>query len=90
MRLRGTTDEPATVRVRSNANSLAQGTLRRGNAFAGRVTTTPGVNSIIIEAKDRSPGANTRISNHTISVTGTSRTPTHDLKGNTTSTPNRA
>jgi len=85
MRVRGTTNEPATVRVRSNANPLAPATLQSGNAFAGWVTTTPGANSITVEAKDRSPGANTRTSNYTISVTGTSRTPTYDLNGNTTS-----
>ncbi len=84
MRVRGTTDEPATVRVKSNANTFTPATLKGGNQFAGWVTVVPGANSITVEAKDRSPNANTRTSSYTINVTGTARTPAYDLNGNTT------
>jgi RHS repeat-associated protein len=84
MRLRGTTNEPATVRVKSNANPFTPAATTAGNEFSGWVTATPGSNSVTIEAKDTSPNANTRTSSYTISVTGTSRIPTYDLNGNTT------
>ena len=85
MRVRGTTNEPATVRVRSNANTFTSATTDGANAFSGWVTTTPGANSITIEAKDFSPNNNPpRINSYTVNVTGTSRTPAYDLNGNTT------
>lgn len=69
--------------MKSNANAFTPATLQGGNQFAGWVTTTPGANSITIEAKDRSPNANTRTNSYTVNVTGSSRTPTYDPNGNT-------
>ena len=84
MRVRGTTNEPATVRVKSNANSFTPATTDSGNQFTGWVTTTPGANSVTIEATDTSPNANPRTNQYTINVIGTSRTPAYDANGNTT------
>ena len=84
LRVRGTTNEPATVKVRSNANPYSPATTDSGNQFTGWVTTVPGANSVTIEAKDTSPNANPRTNSYTINVTGTSRTPAYDLNGNTT------
>jgi RHS repeat-associated protein len=84
MRVRGTTNETAIVRVKSNANAFTNATTDSGNQFSGWVTTTHGANSVTIEAKDTSPNANTRINSYSVNVSGTSRTPTYDLNGNTT------
>lgn len=84
MRVRGTTNEPATVRVKSNANAFTNATTDGANAFTGWVTTTPGANSVTIEAKDTSPNANPRTSIFTVNVTGISRTPAYGANGNTT------
>lgn len=84
MRVRGTTSESATVKVRSNANPFTNATTTAGNEFSGWVETVPGSNSITIEAKDTSPNANPRTNSYTVNVTGTSRAPAYDLNGNTT------
>jgi RHS repeat-associated protein len=85
MRIRGTTDEPATVKVRSNTNPFTTATTTAGNEFSGWVPVTRWANSITVEAKDTSPNATSRTNRYTVDVTGTARTPTYDLNGNTTS-----
>jgi RHS repeat-associated protein len=84
MRVRGTTDEPAIVKVRSNNNPFTPATTTAANEFSGWVTTVPGANSVTIEAKNYSPTAPPTTNSYTVNITGSSRTPGYDLNGNTT------
>ena len=85
MRVRGTTDEPATVRVKSNANPFTNAATDDTGEFSAWVQAAPGANTFTIEAKDFSPNANTRTNSWSIDITGQSRVPTYDDNGNTTS-----
>ncbi|MFD2258139.1 hypothetical protein ACFSSA_15770, partial [Luteolibacter algae] len=84
MRVRGETDEPANVKVRSNANPFIPATTDADDGFSAWVETDPGNNTITIEATDTSPNANPQTSTYSVDVTGTSRTPVYDANGNLT------
>ena len=84
LRVRGVTDESANVKVKSNNNPFTDAQANIEKEFAAWVPTTPGQNTITIEAKDDSPNANTKTQSYTVNITGQSRTPTYDLNGNTT------
>ena len=84
MRVRGTTNEGASVRVKSNGNPFTNAQTDKDKAFSGWVETVPGPNTLTIEATDDSPNANKKTSSYTINVTGQSRVPSYDLNGNMT------
>jgi RHS repeat-associated protein len=82
--VRGETSEPASVKLRSNANHFTPAATTAANEFSGWVEAQAGSNTIIVEARDTSPNGNIRTSSYTLNVTGSSRTPAYDLNGNTT------
>jgi YD repeat-containing protein len=84
MRVRGTTNEGASVKVKSNANPFTNAATTSANEFSAWVQAAPGQNTITIEAKDDSPNANTKTQSYTVNITGQSRTPSFDLNGNMT------
>ncbi len=90
MRVRGTTNETSSVRVRSNANPFTEAITDSGNQFTAWVETTPGQNSITIEAKDTSPNSNTRTNSYNVNIAGPPSLSIRnsDLNGNSTSNSN--
>jgi RHS repeat-associated protein len=84
MRVRGTTNEGASVKVKSNANPFTNAATTSANEFSAWVQATPGANTLTVEAKDNSPNANTRTQSWSVNITGQSRVPTYDLNGNMT------
>jgi len=84
MRVRGVTNESASVKVKSNNNPFTNAQTNIDKEFTAWVPTTPGQNTITIEAKDDSPNANTKTQSYTVNITGQNRTPSYDLNGNTT------
>jgi RHS repeat-associated protein len=84
MRVRGTTNEGASVRVKSNANPFTNAQTNIDKEFSAWVQAAPGANTVTVEAKDDSPNANTRTQSWSVNITGQSRGPSYDLNGNTT------
>jgi RHS repeat-associated protein len=84
MRVRGTTNEGASVKVKSNANPFTNAATTSADEFSAWVQATPGANTVTVEAKDNSPNANTRTQSWSVNITGQSRVPTYDLNGNMT------
>ncbi len=84
MRVRGTTNEGASVKVKSNANPFTNAATTSADGFSAWVQAAPGANTVTVEAKDDSPNANTRTQSWSVNVTGQSRVPGYDLNGNMT------
>ncbi len=82
MRVRGTTNEGASVNVKSNANPFTNAATTSVNEFSAWVQAAPGANTVTVEAKDDSPNANTRTQSWSVNITGQSRAPTYDANGN--------
>jgi RHS repeat-associated protein len=84
MRVRGTTDEGASVRVKSNSNPFTNAATTSANEFSAWVRSSPGANSVTIEATDyASPTPRTTSKSWSVNITGQSRVPSYDLNGNT-------
>ena len=84
MRVRGTTNEGASVKVKSNANPFTNAATTSADEFSAWVQAAPGANTVTVEAKDDSPNANTRTQSWSVNITGQSRVPSYDLNGNMT------
>lgn len=82
MRVRGTTDEPAKVRVKSNANAFIPAATSGTGGFSAWVQAVAGNNTLTIEAEDFSPQANRRTATYRVQVNGSNRVPGYDLNGN--------
>ena len=82
MRVRGTTDEPAKVRVKSNANAFIPAAISGTGGFSAWVQAVAGNNTLTIEAEDFSPQANRRTATYRVQVNGSNRVPGYDLNGN--------
>ena len=84
MRVRGTTDEGASVRVKSNANPFTNAATTSANEFSAWVRASPGANSVTIEATDyTNPTPYTTSKGWSVNIIGQSRVPSYDLNGNT-------
>jgi RHS repeat-associated protein len=82
MRVGGTTDEPAKVRVKSNANAFIPAATSGTGGFSAWVQAVAGNNTLTIEAEDFSPQANRRTGTYRVQVNGTNRVPGYDFNGN--------
>lgn len=84
MRVRGQTNEPANVTVKSNLNPPVAAATDSANNFSAWVEVESGLNTIAIKATDVSPNANPKTNQYEVTVTGNSRTTSYDLNGNMT------
>jgi RHS repeat-associated protein len=75
LRFKGTLNEPATVTVQSKPAQVSA-----DNKFEGSAQVTSGTNTVVVAATD--PSGNLRTNTYQVSVSGTSKTFTHDSNGN--------
>lgn len=81
LRVEGSTDEPAKVKVNGSDARISP-----GNLYEAWVDVTPGPNTLTVQATDYSPNANVATKSWSINITGTpARSFAHDDNGNMTS-----